>query len=919
MKATELRKQQKAARVNRAFKISGAGATAALLLLSGQANAQAKPPEPKAEKIEVTGSNIKRIDAESASPIQVITADEIKRSGKQTVTEILRALPSAGAGGLNDLTGANGFSSGASTVSLRGLGSAATLVLLNGRRIAPYGLADPNFGQSASVNLDAIPLDAVERIEILKDGASAIYGSEAIAGVVNIILRKDFKGAMLSVRGATNSKGLYNTSTISGSAGWGDLAKDRYNLFINSEVFSRERVSFRDAEDFLNRTEYATSTRYRTGQRAFSSYAPQLNLYPAVVFDPTNLSNAFIYSGSGSRSANACPAGQQRPGETVCRYDVWQDSEIVPKSDRASVFARGTFDLSDTTSLFAEAGLNQIKTKYVGSPQVAGDFGSWFASATNTIVNIPEVLPPNHPNNPTGDYVGYRYRFSDVGQTGADVKSDTVRFFVGGKTTFGTWDFDAGALYNQNKTDVVATNQIRRSVLTNAILQGTYNFANPSMGRVTAAQLRVDSKDTSKSSFSILDLKASTEFGDLPGGKIGFAGGVEYRREDRAATPDVLKTTGEIVGYGAASADGNRNVTSVFTELRLPWLKNVEMQLAGRTDRYSDYGRSTIPKIGLAWAVNPSLKLRGTYAKGFRAPSLTEITKSSVSAFTYVTDPIKCVNGDENQCFQPIGLLIQANPNIQPETAKSSTAGFVFDISKEISLSVDYYFIDRRNEINILSLTDILNNERSSDPRYRGRVVRGVPAPGEALGDIQVIRTGFINVGRTSTRGVDFDLRSRFSLGEYGRLSTTALVSYTDEYKISGGDREPFVSLNDYRDYPRVRASIANSWETGSWTNTLTARYFSGFRSFSSGDPAGATCQDSAPSSVYIGFCRVTEQVTFDVGTEYRGIKNLVLSATVQNVTNARPSGDPLARPVNLDWFQPYGAYLTLGARYTFR
>jgi iron complex outermembrane receptor protein len=125
--------------------------------------------------------------------------------------------------------------------------------------------------------------------------------------------------------------------------------------------------------------------------------------------------------------------------------------------------------------------------------------------------------------------------------------------------------------------------------------------------------------------------------------------------------------------------------------------------------------------------------------------------------------------------------------------------------------------------------------------------------------------------------------------------------------------------LNDYLDYPRVRASFANSWETGSWTNTLTARYFSGFRSFSSGDPAGATCQDSAPSSVYIGFCRVTEQVTFDVGTEYRGIKNLVLSATVQNVTNARPSGDPLARPVNLDWFQPYGAYLTLGARYTFR
>ena len=157
--------------------------------ISVQVLAQTADPAPqKLDKIQVTGSNIKRVDAESVSPIQVITAEEIKRSGKQTITEILRTLPSNGTGGLNDLTGSNSFSSGASSVSLRGLGSAATLVLLNGRRIAPYGLSDPNFGQSAATNLDALPLDAIERVEILKDGASAIYGSEAIAGVVNIIL-----------------------------------------------------------------------------------------------------------------------------------------------------------------------------------------------------------------------------------------------------------------------------------------------------------------------------------------------------------------------------------------------------------------------------------------------------------------------------------------------------------------------------------------------------------------------------------------------------------------------------------------------------------------------------------------------------------------------------------------------------------
>jgi iron complex outermembrane recepter protein len=926
MKSVELRILPRALGFTKVSAISGASAIVACMVFAGQVSAQTAPqtPPPKVEKIEVTGSNIKRVDAETASPIQVITAEEIQRTGKQTITDILRSLPSVGQGGLNDLTGSNSFSSGASSVSLRGLGSAATLVLLNGRRIAPYGLADPNFGQSAAVNLDSIPFDAIDRIEILKDGASAIYGSEAIAGVINIILRKDFKGGVLAVRGSTNSEGLYNVGQISGSIGFGDLAKDRYNIFLNAEAFTRERVSFRDAESFLNRNEFATSTRYRTGQRAFSSYAPQFNTFPNVFFNPANLGEAFIFSLAGGQSANTCPPGQTRGTETICRYDNWQFTEIVPKSDRANVFARGTFDLSGTTSLFAEASFNQLKTKYISPPQVAGDFGYWFASATNTLVNIPEVLPPNHPNNPTrgtpgADFVGYRYRFSDVGPTGSEVKSDTVRVLVGGKTTLGKWDLESGFLYNQNKTDATAINQIRTSVFTNALLQGTYNFANPTAGSVTAAQLRVNSKDTAKSSFAIFDLKAATEFGSLPGGPIGFAAGMEYRREDRQARPDVLKTTGEIVGFGAASADGDRNVVSAYAELRLPILKNLEMQLAARSDKYSDYGRSNIPKIGLAWSVSPILKLRGTYAKGFRAPSLTEINKSSVSAFTTVTDPIKCLTGDELQCFSPIGLLIEANPNIRPETAKSYGGGAVIDITKEISLSVDYYKIDRRNEINILSLNDILNNEQSTDPRFRGRVVRGRPGPGELVGDIQVIRTGFINVGRTVTSGIDLDLRNRMSLGEYGRLSSSLLWSYVDQYKTSGGEDAPFVDNNTFRDFPRHRATFTNSWESGNWTSTLTARYFGGFKTFSNGDPTGASCQVNTPASVYLGFCKVTEQVTFDIGTEYRGFKNLVLSLAVQNFTNARPNGDPLSRPANLEWFQPYGAYFTAGARYTFR
>lgn len=624
-----------------------------------------------------------------------------------------------------------------------------------------------------------------------------------------------------------------------------------------------------------------------------------------------------IFSTAGSRNLTACPPGQQRPGQTVCRYDIWPFVDIVPKSDRINLFSRGTLDLSGITSLFAEAGFNRIKTRYSGSPQVAGDIGSWYAATTNTIVNIPEVLPPGHPNNSTGEYVAYRYRFTDVGPAGSEVTSDAIRFLVGGKTTLGTWDVEVGALYNENKTDAISFNQIRTSVLTRAILDGTYNFANPSTGRVTAAQLRVDVKDNAKSSFSILDVKTSTEFGALPGGAVGVAAGLEYRREDRRATADPLKGLGEIVGFGAASAEGSRNLLSAYAELRLPILKSLEVQIAGRTDKYSDYGRSTIPKIGAAWTILPTLKLRGSYAEGFRAPSLTEISKSSVSAFTTVLDPKLCIDGTENPCQQGIGLLIVANPNVKPETAKTYNLGIVFEPTKDSSISMDFYKIDRRNEINTLGLGEILNNEDNPDPRYVGRVVRGKPAPGQAVGQIQVIRTGFFNLGKTLIQGMDVDARYNFSLNEYGKLNTSVLLAYTDKFKGSGSPDGPLTSFAGFRDVPRLRARASGTWEIGDWSTTTAANYLSGFKTFNNGDGDAATCASTA--SQYLGYCKVDSFLTVDLGTEYRGVKNLIISLTVQNLFNLRPPADPLVRPVNQEWHSPNGAYATLGARYTFK
>src|SRR5688572_20988694 len=216
--------------------------------LGALALATAAHAQQRIEKIEVTGSNIKRIDAETPSPVVTITREQIRESGQRDVAELLRSVSAANAGSLID-NSSGSFSAGAQTVALRGLGSAGTLVLVNGRRMTPAAFADPNNGNSTVYNINAIPIDAIDRIEVLKDGASAIYGSDAMAGVVNIILRRDFRGGEASASYATNGDGDWTTYRASGTLGFGDLNKDRYNVLVSLERYHREPVNIKDLKN----------------------------------------------------------------------------------------------------------------------------------------------------------------------------------------------------------------------------------------------------------------------------------------------------------------------------------------------------------------------------------------------------------------------------------------------------------------------------------------------------------------------------------------------------------------------------------------------------------------------------------------------------------------------------------------------
>jgi len=915
-------------------------------LSAGTAFAQAAP-EKKTERIEVTGSNIKRVDAESSAPIQVITQEEIRRSGRQTVTELLRELPINAAGGLTELTGSGSFSSGASSASLRGLGSTATLVLLNGRRIAPYGLADPNFGQSGVTNLNSIPVDVIERIEILKDGASAIYGSEAVAGVINIILRKDYKGGQVGANATTNNKGLYNTQTAVATIGFGDLAKDRYNAFVNFEAYKQKSVRFVEVQDFLNRQQFRDV--YGTGLIS-SAFSPFL----------TYTSNA---AGAGVSAAGAaCPAanvvsnlfnGFNITGTatgTACVYDNISRSEIVPKVERTSAFARGTFDVSGTTQLYAEGSYVKNSVYFLGFPQAVGaGTGATFNPSSGRLNPSPTRLAIGHPNNPFARETFVRARMDAIGPQDNEVESKTTRVVAGVKTTLGKFDFESGVMYNRNQQDTTNHNAIRYdrlvaafglTVVPNAVgnptlvpnpAGGGYNWAAPNSGTVTADSIRINAVDKADSKFTVWDAKLSGEIGQMAGGAASFASGVEYRKEDRVVRPDAEKIRGNIFGRGVASVEGSRNVATVFGELILPVRKNVEVQLAARYDRYSDYGTSLTPKVAASWAPMSSLKVRASFARGFRAPALTEITRSSTSGFfNGVDDPRRCNRGATPPftvgCALSIPGLIIAFPGVQPEKAETYSAGFVWEATANTNLSVDYFSIARRNEISFLSLNEILLNEGSTNPLYANRVVRdpantNATVPGDP-GAILFVSTSFANLGETRVKGVDFDIRHRISLGEYGRLTINGLASHFLDQRGSGVAGQPLISYSGFRNAPEWRGQVRATWEVGSWTNTGAMNVVGPFKSHSNPESQSpgalaATRDCGNVNNTYLGVCTVPTYVTLDAGTEYRGFKNWRLNLTIRNLANAKPSIDPLARPFNLNWYQPQGMNFVAGVRYT--
>ena len=405
-------------------------AIAAPQLVLAQTTAQALDPNTgrPIERVVITGSNIKRLDVETSTPVQIVRREEISRLGVNSVRQLIDTL-TASTSSLSDVGGSNSFAGGASSASLRNLGKQSTLVLLNSRRVAPYALADYN---EVFTNLDALPLDAVERIEVLRSGGSAIYGSDAVAGVINIITRSDYRGVEVAASHEQSVKDSgFSESKASITGGFGNLQTDRYNVLANVEVYKRENLFWRDVVDDINPIygQHFSTLAPGSGQMFGQRGAPSTFSFPGNLIGQGPLPGCITKS----------PAG-------LCIYDRFGRFEVQPAAERANMLVSGRYKIRDDLEAFAEVLYSNTKTDYGSTFALydsAGGVATWGNPATGQSRTVEYgPIPSTHPLNTSGEDLNLRYRvLDDPGYRSSD--SSQYRVLAGLKGNWNAWDWES--------------------------------------------------------------------------------------------------------------------------------------------------------------------------------------------------------------------------------------------------------------------------------------------------------------------------------------------------------------------------------------------------------------------------------------------------------------------------------------------
>jgi iron complex outermembrane receptor protein len=840
------------------------------------------------QELVVTGSRIIRDNIDTPSPVQMITREDIANSGFTSTSDVLRSLTANGQGTLSQsFSGA--FAAGAAGVSLRGMTVDATLVLIDGHRMANYPISDD--GQRSFVDVANLPLGVIDRIEVLKDGASAVYGSDAIAGVVNVILKKSITGLEVAADAGTSSQKDGTNEHVSATYGFGDLDTDGHNTYINLEWRHQQALSLDSRPRYSNFDYYHTY-----GPTAPVAYGV---VQPGAAFPFRNNPQGMVGQYNPADPAavtnfqllNPCPNPTTLGG---CAWDEAKYVQIEPQTDNYNVLIRHSMNFGGGWSGAVTASMFESKAEQINNPTNAETNWPAVSGGVNSgdPTAQPFLIPIGNPNNPYPNNPAWlAYSFADVGATTTLTDTKMFRLVADLKGEVAGWTLDASIGAMRGLTDLTYLNYVTASGLNTVLANGSYLIGQGRANNFASVYqtLAPTTESVASSSLQYLELGATRSLFDLPGGPLAmaFGAGARHSTQDVAGQPGTA--TADVIGYGTTFIHGTETNENVYVEFDAPIVKTLELDLAGRFDNYALIGNSSTPKAGLKWQPIKEVMLRGTYAKGFRAPGPGERGNSGVTFFsTAPSDPARCpFTGLPLDCGSGSASAIAVgNQNLSPEKSTSYSGGIVLQPIPQVSVSVDWWEIKRVNEITADFST--------------GEVIRGpVQAAYPMLPGPIISFTGpYRNLGVDEPKGIDFEVHGKFDLGPgkvgmdfyWTHLISQEVCQTSDESTCVdvAGTHGP-TSISSNTGTPANKGMATLHYSTDIAGGGVTVNYVSGY---SDTDPTFGTsdCLDSW----FVG-CHIASFTDIDAFGHFNVTKRLELNAHVLNLFNKPAPFDPQA------------------------
>jgi len=837
------------------------------------------------KRVQVTGSLIRSADKVGFNQVQTVTAKDIQDSGANSVADFLRSTSANSADSWSEAE-SNNFAAGASGMALRGLSEKYTLVLIDGQRVAPFAFFSN--GVDTFFDLNTLPLSAIDRIEIVKTGAVSQYGSDAIAGVVNIITKHDYQGLQLdgSYGGSTDGGGGNGTAKFSALGGFGNLTSDGYNVTASAS-FVRDNGS-------------TLADRGSTQNQDFTNLAGGMSmLAPSYWTNPVTgnaqaLSSCPYGSAVKPASTNFTSVFYGQTGGTVCGLNTANGFSVEPWSERLSLKVDADFKIDERTTAFVdiwESNNTSVQGSGVWNNTVGGTNSSLvYNPASKQFSLFNNTVPASNPYNPYGVATPLVYSFPNSVAETTDANYWRAATGFKGSLTLPNGDWDWATTYTHSQSDVSNTysNQLNVGVLNNIYQNGTFNFANPSATPNGLNGLYMNATNLAVSKLDTLNATLSTPtLFHLPSGDVGVGFGAEFFHQSESLGQGSEYAQGLVLTPDEEEVQGQRNVAAVYYQFDIPIIKNLTFSQSGRYDHYSDVGGAFSPRFALRWQPVQALTAYASYDRGFRAPTFVEDSTSQNMALVI------------NQSGS-VTALTSGNPNLQPERTKNYNIGFELSPTRTTDFGLDWYRIHISNVIGINQPSSTVYYPNSTTPEYE--------------------TFQYQNLGYLDTSGFETTFRQSLPTS-VGTFTLSGDWAFVDSFKFdldgqivnAAGNNlalnEPFGGS-----FPRWKGNTSLNWAYHKWNTSLTWQYTGPYTQTFTYIPTPTPQSGS-----------VASYSQFNLMATYTGFKHWTIYAGIDNIFNRVPPFDAVWADGPL-WQQGYdtslytyvGRFAQIGATYKF-